>query len=412
MNTYSENVTYQYLHTMKTYLPMLLLVGCITFAQAKKQYRKPKNLYEQLCEVNPNWQQNQAVAKKLGFLQAPIISNEQNLLVFHVQILEKIFLARSTNHLNKAQKLNRKKHLKVLSEYWKRRDCPRNYYLPYRNPVFIDHEGRYCAVGYLMLKSGKQEFCEAVQKNSNFIKIREIKSKEFEQWQSESGLSLDELAWIQPYYDPEMRLEEITVLGKPRTPRFADSSQVSSLMNRYPKYHFYEHVFGPIFMGGSLDYPKAIKKYKYKGTPNWKALNLKTANIKALRVYRGILYVVRQTFDKQYKIEKVEILKWDTSGKWESVHETKANIYKFFVYGNQLYAAGGWTTNRYSEKKGYTHSYLARFDGKTWKKIDQEYGGIIFGLYHFNGKTYLATVINLSDRTSFAPIPPLNRTNK
>lgn len=181
---------------------------------------------------------------------------------------------------------------------------------------------------------------------------------------------------------------------------------------RYPKYYFDEHVFGSIFMGGGLDGASKIKKYRYKGAPNWKALDSKKGNLTALKVYQGVLYIAWQTFNEKYHTEKVEILKWNTSGKWESVHQTKAGIYKFFVYGNQLYAAGGWTTNRYSEKKGYTHSYLAKFDGKTWKKTDQEYGGIIFGLYHFNGKTYLATVINLSDRTSFAPIPPLNRTNK
>ena len=400
---------------MKYTLSLLLLAGFISFAQAK-----PKNLYEQLCEVNQEWRKNRPIAKKLGFLQAPIIQNEQDLLVFHIQTLEKVFLARKTTRLTDKQRIERQRNLRVLNKYWKRRDCPRNYYLPYRNPVFIDHEGRYCAVGYLMLKSGKKEFCEAVQRNSNFIYIRQIKSQEFDRWQQQSGLSLDELAWIQPGYDPEVRFEIIDRLGVDRTPRFVDSLQAATKI--YSPYYDNTDMFGfqRMFWGFRIKGNKALKKYKrYVGKPDWKVLKKEHGNISALTVHRGKLYVaVDSTFyDTAFRGYRTRIMRWDSQGNWQQLHESKdrATIYTFFTNRGKLYAGGGSDVNSPSPQEtdhAFTHSYLLRFNGKSWQKIEQEYGGIIFGLVYKNGRRYLGTVNNNMAGNQWAPIKKVNKTNK
>ena len=394
---------------MKSILTLLLLAGLITFVQAKPDMQKPSNLYEQLCEVNQEWKKNRIIAQKLGFLKAPTIEQEQDLLVFHIQALEKIFLSRSTAHLTKAQKVARQKHLKTLNEYWKRRDCPRNYYLPYRNPVFIDHEGRYCAVGYLMLKSGKREFCEAVQKNSNFIYIRQIKSKEYDQWQVESGFSLDELAWIQPGYDPVVRFERIHHLGVDRTPRFVDSAQALQI---YQPHFDNKDMFGfqRMFWDFRIKGNKEIKRYKkYQGKPDWKALK-KHGGITALTVHQGKLLVAVDTafYDTTFRGYQTKIMHWDNKGQWQQLHKytDRATIYCFFTNRGKLYAGGGSDINTPmpQQMKATTRSYLLRLDGKKWHKIEQEYGGIIFGLVYKNGKRYLGTVINQMAGNQWTPI--------
>ena len=399
---------------MKYTLSLLLLAGFISFAQAKE----PQNLYEQLCEVNQEWYKNRPIAKQLGFLQAPIIPNEQDLLVFHIQTLEKIFLAQNVTHLTPKQQAERQRNLQVLNEYWKRRDCPRNYYLPYRNPVFIDHEGRYCAVGYLMLKSGKQEFCETVQRKSNFIYIRQIKSPAFDQWQQQSGLSLDELAWIQPGYDPQIRFEIIDHLGVDRTPRFVDSLQATKI---YSPYFDQRDMFGftRMFWDCRLMGSEEVKKYKrYTGKPDWEVLKKEHGNISALTVHRGQLYVaVDSTFHDTARSYRTRIMRWHPRGTWQQLHESndRATIYTFFSNRGKLYAGGGSDVNSPSPQQTnhpFTHSYLLCFNGKVWQKIEQEYGGIIFGLVYKYGRRYLGTANNNMAGNQWAPIKKVGKTDK
>ena len=388
----------------------------MAFAQGKPL---PRNVYQQLCKVNPEWHKNKWIAQQLGLLQAPTIENEQDLLAFHLQILGKVFSQRIHPHLSVVQQRNRQTHLQVLEQYRQLRNCPRNDYLPYRNPVFIDHKGRYCAVGYLMLKSGKKAFCQAVQRSNNFIKIREITSPEFTQWQVNSGLSLDELAWIQPYYTPQVRYEKVSYrLGTPRTPRFLDSLQ-SLKLNRPGYKHLLTHQFAEIFMNDqSFDVHKKLKKLRYWGKPNWKTLKKQHMAVTNLILYGGNLYAMANSI-RLVESEKWQfaIFKWDSQNNQWTRFDTEAPIYTFFTHQGRLYAGGGYETftkamedNMPVQKPKYTHSYLLQLQGKTWKKIDQEYGGIIFGLYRKGAQSYLATVINTSLGSKRAPI--VTKTNK
>ncbi|EAY24927.1 hypothetical protein M23134_04966 [Microscilla marina ATCC 23134] len=398
-----------------------MLVSVVLLAQAT-----PRNLYEQLCEVNQEWHKHRATAQKMGLVQAKPLKHEQDLLSFHIRTLGQIFRQRPIAHLSPAQQRQRHQHLKVLDKYWQRRDCPRNDYLPYRNPVFIDHEGRYCAVGYLMLKSGKGKFCKAVQKNSNFIYIRQIKSADFDAWQSQSGLSIEELAWIQPGYTPAVRLEQIHRLGVDRKPRFVDSLQATRIYNA----HFDRaDMFGfqRMFWGTAFRRERALKKYKkYKGKPDWEALRKTHGSINALTVYQSVLYAAVDTTlatPTGSVAPLTKIVKWHPQKKWVVVHkiiEPTINrnhqnvIYTFFSNRGKLYAGGGFETlyNDATQQPPRTHSYLVCFNGRSWKKVKQEYGGIIFGLIYKNGKRYLGTVINGMAGNTRAPIHPTAKVNK
>jgi hypothetical protein len=342
---------------------------------------KPSNLYEQLCEVNQEWLKNQQLAEELGFIQAPVIKNEQDLLVFHIQTLQAIFTKRTSNHLNSNQQQARLRHLQVLAQYAQLRDCPRNYYLPYRIPVFIDDAGRYCAVAYLMLHSGKKDFCEAVQKNSNYIYIRQIENQEFAEWQQNSGLSFDELAWIQPAYMPVVKLARWNPKTLHQTPVFLDSLSTARIY--LPQYDFRD-IFrlSRIFWGTSVsdDELKEIAKPLIH-QPDWKSMP--SGALKCTSVYRQELYI---------SLSDETVYKWSKTQKWEVVSdlnhssdegtESLPSIYCFFEYGGKLYAGGGYPSY---------HSFLAVLENGRWKEIKQEFGGHIFGLIYKNKKVYLGS---------------------
>lgn len=339
---------------------------------------KPTNLYEQLCEVNQEWLKNRQIATELGFFETPIIRNEQDLLAFHIQTLQAIFSKRASIHLTPAQKKARWQNLQTLARYAQLRDCPRNYYVPYRVPVFIDDEGRYCAVAYLMLHSGKKELCEAVQKNSNYIYIRQIKNQEFAEWQQNSGLSLDELAWIQPAYMPVVKLAKWNPRTLHQTPIFLDSLATARIY--LPQYDF-KDIFGltRIFWGVIISdstLRQIAKPLMYQ--PDWNTMPDGVA--KCATIYRQELYISLST----------NVYKWSKAQKWELVsglddsipNDTTSShtIYSLFEYGGKFYAGGG--------DDSY-HSYLAVLQNGQWKEIKQEFGGCIFGLVYKNKQVYL-----------------------
>ncbi|TAG91463.1 MAG: hypothetical protein EAZ20_03285 [Bacteroidetes bacterium] len=365
--------------------------------------KNPQNLYEQLCEVNQEWLKYKKIAKNLGYLSMPKIENEQDLLVFHIQTLEKIFTEKNTNDLSKSQLIQRKKHLEVLNEYWKRRNCPKNYYLPYRNPVFIDHEGRYCAVAYLMLKSGKEKFCKDVQKNNNFIYIRAIQNDEFSNWQKQSGLSIDELAWIQPGYDPYTRFAYYDKLDAKGNPVYLPQKQSKMYYNEEKDQ---SQIMSVIFFMNNIDIEKQIKKLNYKGKqPDWEKLVQKN-RITSIGVFKDEIYVgCDSTYysyvgDSTITTEKSAIMKYNKNNEWETILDLKGKdrVYKLKSFNGNLLAYGGsHIYNRTTQKVEY-HSFLGQYDGKNWNIDSKDYKSIIFIVLASKGKiNYIGTTVNRMD---------------
>lgn len=72
--------------------------------------------------------------------------------------------------------------------------------MPYLSPVFIDEQGRSCAVAYLMIESGAQVLAEGVAELENLAYVPEIIAPGVAQWIEGSGLDVEECAMIQPSY--------------------------------------------------------------------------------------------------------------------------------------------------------------------------------------------------------------------
>jgi hypothetical protein len=91
-----------------------------------------------------------------------------------------------------------------LDEYIAKDITPKNLHVPWRSPVFIDDAGTICAVGYLMERSaGNRALPEKIAVQHRYDYLEDIASAmpEVQAWIDGSGMTLEELASIQPAYE-------------------------------------------------------------------------------------------------------------------------------------------------------------------------------------------------------------------
>ncbi len=96
--------------------------------------------------------------------------------------------------------------LGYLGEYIAKGVTPQNTRLPWRSPVFIDDFDNICAVGYLIERSAGRALPERIAARHRFDYLEDIAAAmpEVRAWIESSGLTLDELASIQPGYEAPM----------------------------------------------------------------------------------------------------------------------------------------------------------------------------------------------------------------
>jgi hypothetical protein len=70
-------------------------------------------------------------------------------------------------------------------------------------PVFIDDEGRHCAVAHLMSCTGDGAKARSIAGTHNRARVRQMELAVLVTWAAGTGLTLEELARIQPAYPPE-----------------------------------------------------------------------------------------------------------------------------------------------------------------------------------------------------------------
>lgn len=99
----------------------------------------------------------------------------------------------------------RQQNLDRLRAYRISRRFPRNHCRTAMfQPVFIDVEGRHCAVAHLMSCSGHGAEAHGIARTHNRARVREMDQDILANWASGSGLTPKELARIQPRYPPEV----------------------------------------------------------------------------------------------------------------------------------------------------------------------------------------------------------------
>jgi hypothetical protein len=106
-------------------------------------------------------------------------------------------------HLPAGLRSARARNLERLARYIEEGRFPRNpRMVRERRPNFIDDEGRICAVGYLVRADLGTAAVEAIRRAHQYSFLLDMDSALLDAWQRSSGLSLLELASIQPGYGP------------------------------------------------------------------------------------------------------------------------------------------------------------------------------------------------------------------
>jgi hypothetical protein len=95
---------------------------------------------------------------------------------------------------------SRRESLDLLEDYIQRGKFPVNMKHNERKPCFIDVNGTICAVGYLVEQTAGLKVAKKINRRFKYNYISEMKSDDLVEWQGESGLSMKELAMIQPAY--------------------------------------------------------------------------------------------------------------------------------------------------------------------------------------------------------------------
>lgn len=131
---------------------------------------------------------------------AEIVEQDRERIRDHLREVERQLRARDVSHLPADLQRARDRNIERLQTYRKRGVFPHNTIVPERRPIFIDEEGRHCAVGYLMKKSGWADQARSIAERENLAYLPNMKSPEVEQWVRQSGLTATEATLIQPTY--------------------------------------------------------------------------------------------------------------------------------------------------------------------------------------------------------------------
>ncbi|MFT4600316.1 MAG: hypothetical protein ACI857_000490 [Arenicella sp.] len=136
---------------------------------------------------------------------------EEMRVACHLLYAESLVRSKSTDHLNRTQKLNREKMCDLLHYYAVRGQYPKNYDYPgERAPCFIDKDGTICAVGYLIEQTEGLDIANQINESYQYADIYEMDQDFIEKWAFENGLTIEEVAIIQPTYDWKRPMDKST----------------------------------------------------------------------------------------------------------------------------------------------------------------------------------------------------------
>ena len=94
----------------------------------------------------------------------------------------------------------RARHIQHLRDYAAAGEFPRNRIAPGMINVFIDEDGRLCAVANLMVKGGARALVDATAKANNTIVLGDVTDGPLMDWMLRSGFTQEEIAVIQEPY--------------------------------------------------------------------------------------------------------------------------------------------------------------------------------------------------------------------
>lgn len=130
-------------------------------------------------------------------------TNEDLRIKTHLEYVEYLLRQKDVSNLTKKEQRKRNHLLDLLHDYWTAGIFPRNYDIAdERKPCFIDKNGTFCAVGYLVEQTSGRQVAEQINSKHKYEKIYEMNDVAVDNWIANSGLTKEECAMIQPTYGP------------------------------------------------------------------------------------------------------------------------------------------------------------------------------------------------------------------
>lgn len=154
--------------------------------------------------------------EKFGY--EPTAKTNENLRIrTHFEYVLKQLKMADVSVLSPEQLDNRNQHIQNLRDYKNRNKFPLNTdFKCERRPRFVDHLGTLCAVGYLVEQSAGMELVNEINSQFEYNFIEDMKSDKLLAWQKSSGLTMTEIAMIQPCYGWEWEKPKYqAIVGEP-----------------------------------------------------------------------------------------------------------------------------------------------------------------------------------------------------
>lgn len=177
------------------FFSVLFAIFSLTFV-AQLSFSETATVYEHMLEVNQEWESVRPDPSLL--LQTNFESEEQRIAKHLELVIQSIRSAHKCPAEDQVCEL-----MNVLETYAANEQFPINKDQSYRTPIFIDHNNTACAVGHLMIESGYGDVAYSIQGKMNLAYVRELPLDLVSDWANFSGLSVDEMALIQPGYAPQ-----------------------------------------------------------------------------------------------------------------------------------------------------------------------------------------------------------------
>ncbi len=170
-----------------------ILIGLPTIGASELN----KETYKRLMNVNKNWV---GLENEIEHTFTPF--SEQELVQLHLLNVISYLEKQSLTKFSKFQKKNRLLNIEILRNYSQVGEFPINSLTTFRTPIFIDSRNTHCAVGFLLKENGLGNVAQEIAENQLLFYLNDIQCAQLTVWQESCGLTLFELALIQPTYGP------------------------------------------------------------------------------------------------------------------------------------------------------------------------------------------------------------------
>lgn len=186
-------------------------------------------------------------------------------------VLERLKGSAAQSHPRSAK---RKESIELLEEYIALGEFPSAFsFDALRTPCFIDDVGNICAVGFLIEKTVGRREAERINELYRFNYLADMDDEGLQTWQASSGLSMTELAMIQPAYGA---MPSWSVFQDPKTKKYGLFDRHTKAMIIEPEYDYLNfHYNRPMYASMAGFHMNGLAKKNGK----WGVINSKGVQV-------------------------------------------------------------------------------------------------------------------------------------